>query len=1142
MSDSPFIHLAVRSSYSLLESMITTAKLTAWLEENAMPAVAVTDRNSLFGALELSEKLSGAGIQPIMACCFDVWDGLPKSEPTRLSLYAQNAQGYARLMQLSSEAYLDSSDGVPCLHKKHVSTHTDGLIVLTGGAEGSAGKLAARGKIDEARAELQALADAYPDRCYVEITRHGGAAEITSEPVLVELAYELGIPLVATHDARFLAASDAGAHDALMCISNGEYLGQEDRQRVEPSQYLKSAEDMCALFEDLPEAIANTSVIAQRCAIKAEPHKPILPSFAEKNRSEADALRDIASKGLETRLEEADHLYAERDTYFERLNYELGIIENMGFPGYFLIVADFIHWSKEQGIPVGPGRGSGAGSLVAWSLLITDLDPLRFDLLFERFLNPERVSMPDFDIDFCQERRGEVIRYVRDKYGADSVAMIITFGTLQAKAVVRDVGRVMQMPYGQVDRLAKLIPFNPANPPKLQDAIDEEPKFDEEIEKDSRVRELLDIALSLEGLYRNAGTHAAGVVIGDRPLQEIVPLYSDPRAELPATQFNMKWAEKAGLVKFDFLGLKTLTVIDRALKFIRRDGRDVGPEWRSFEDTQTYDLMASGNTLGVFQLEGAGMRDTLKRIKPSNIEDVIAIISLYRPGPMDNIPVFAAGKDDPNTVTYQHPALKPILEATYGVPVYQEQVMRMAQEIAGYSLGEADLLRRAMGKKIASEMDAQRVRFVSGAKEIKDIEPDLANSIFDTMAKFAGYGFNKSHAAAYAVIGYHTAYLKAHFPVEFLAASMSLDIGNTDKLAAFFMDARRMGVKILAPCVNASTPDFDVRDGAVVYALGALKGVGLEAMRSLESERNENGAFKDLHDLAGRVDPKAINKKCLEQLSRAGAMDALEANRARALAAAPTLASIAASAEADRAGGQGGLFGDAEPAIRSSLPSATAWNAQTKLDHEFKSVGFYFSGHPLDDVLDGIDESRITLAMDLEDNAVHDKPLELIGVVRKRDERPSRNGGKFAFITLSDPTGEIELIVQPEMLYVVREKLDPGSQVKVTVRVRKNGDEIRLSAMTVDALSKARIGRRTKALKVRLAKGSDPAQVASIARRLKEVPGNERGEIYLEIPAGENEIVIVRLPETYSTSLAARQALKDASGVEHVVDGESLAA
>ena len=852
MTESPFIHLAVRSSYSLLESMITPKGLKAWCVEQGMPAVAITDRNNLYGALEISLTLTDAGIQPIMACCFDVTDGMPKSEPTRVSLYAQNEIGYKRLMLLSSRAYLDAADGVPKLSRELLLDKTDGLILLTGGAEGEVARHLLKARIADARTELSTLASAYPGRCYVEITRHGTEDEYACEEGLIDLAYELGLPLVATHDARFMKPSDAKAHDAMMCISNGQYLGQEDRKRVDASQYLKTAEEMRELFADIPEAIANTFEIAQRCAVKAETHQPILPNFSNEGRSESEELRKQALEGLEYRLGAADKLYAERDTYFERLDYELTIIERMGFPGYFLIVSDFIKWAKDNGIPVGPGRGSGAGSLVAWVLLITDLDPLRFDLLFERFLNPERVSMPDFDIDFCQERRGEVIRYVRDKYGADSVAMIITFGTLQAKAVVRDVGRVMQMPYGQVDRLAKLIPFNPANPPKLQDAIDDEPKFQDEIDADERVGELLEVALSLEGKYRNAGTHAAGVVIGDRPLVELVPLYNDPRADLPATQFNMKYAEMAGLVKFDFLGLKTLTVIDRALKLIRRDGRDVGPEWQSLDDQATYDLMASGETLGVFQLEGAGMRDTLKKVRPHNLEDVIAIISLYRPGPMENIPVYVQGKEDPSSVVYQHPDLKPVLEATYGVPVYQEQVMRMAQEIAGYSLGEADLLRRAMGKKKVEEMIAQRKRFVEGAAEQKGMEEKLANDIFDTMEKFAGYGFNKSHAAAYALIGYHTGYLKRHFPVEFLAASMSLDIGNTDKLAAFFQEAKRLKIPVLAPDVNTSSADFDVRDGAVVYALGALKGVGLEAMKHVVEIRDKDGRFADLYDFAER--------------------------------------------------------------------------------------------------------------------------------------------------------------------------------------------------------------------------------------------------------------------------------------------------
>ena len=1137
MSESPFIHLAVRSSYSLLESMITTKALSAWAVEHQMPAIAVTDRNNLFGALERSEALAGAGVQPIMACCFDVVEDALRGETSRVSLYAQDETGYGRLMELASFAYLDSDDGVPRLARDYLMEKTDGLILLTGGSEGQVAKLLIKGKADAAEARLKELAAAYPDRLYVELSRHGTADEIASEDGLVDLAYRLDLPLVATHDARFLKHADAGAHDALMCISNGEYLGQEDRQRVDPSQYLKSADEMAALFEDLPEALENTSEIARRCAVKSEMRKPILPNFSGKGgQGEIDELRRQAEEGLEGRLAAADQLYADKSVYSERLDYELGIIERMGFPGYFLIVSDFIKWAKDQGIPVGPGRGSGAGSLVAWSLLITDLDPLRFDLLFERFLNPERVSMPDFDVDFCQERRGEVIRYVRDKYGAEAVAMIITFGTLQAKAVVRDVGRVMQMQYFQVDRLAKLIPFNPANPPKLADAILDEPKFQEEKEKDPRVVELLDTALALEGLYRNAGTHAAGVVIGDRPLTELVPLYNDPRGDLPASQFNMKWAENAGLVKFDFLGLKTLTVIERALKFIRRDGGDVGPEWSRLDDEATYELMASGDTLGVFQLEGQGMRDTLRRVKPGNIEDVIAIISLYRPGPMDNIPVFCDGKEDPTKIQYQHPDLQPILEATYGVPVYQEQVMRMAQELAGYSLGEADLLRRAMGKKQVEEMAKQRARFVEGCgtRENK-IAPPLANDIFDTMAKFAGYGFNKSHAAAYAVISYQTGYLKAHFPVAFLAASMSLDLHNTDKLAAFFQEAKRLKIPVLLPDVNQSTPDFDVRGDSVVYALGALKGVGLEAMKHLVHEREQNGPFKDLHDIAERVDPKSLNKKAFEQLGRAGAMSALEPNRAQAYAAAPMMAAMAASAAEDRAGGQGGLFGDAEPAVRAALPKRPDWNPQDMLDEEFGAVGFYLSGHPLDDVLETVDRSRLTMASEIADKAMDRMVLEMIGVVRRRVEKPARSGGKFAFLTVSDPTGETELMVMPEMLNDVRQELEPGKSVSLRVEVRKRDEEIRLSLARVLPLEEARLGTPVKTLTVRLGVEANLPELAAVLEAMVKAPAPERGEVLLQLPLGDGRIAAVKLPKTYPIGIKAQRALKAASCVETVV-------
>ncbi len=1134
MAQPNFIHLAIRSSYSLLESMLTPEDIAEWCLAQGMEAAAVTDRNNLFGALEFSLALSERGVQPIMACCFDVSTGGATSQSSRLTLYAQTAEGYQRLMFLSSRAYLDSSDGIARLNRRYLFEENTGLIALTGGAEGEAAQLLLKGRIREARTELSTLAAAFPGRCYVEITRHGTAAESRTEAGLLDLAYDLGLPIVATHDARFLKAADATAHDALMCIANGAYLGQEDRPRVSPTQYLKSKDEMLQLFSDLPEAIGSTAEIAQRCAVRAMTGKPLLPKFGRGECSEGEELRQQAHEGLALRLKEADRLFAEKSEYEARLDYELDVIEKMEFAGYFLIVSDFIKWAKRRGIPVGPGRGSGAGSLVAWALLITDLDPIRFDLLFERFLNPSRISMPDFDVDFCQERRGEVIRYVRDKYGAECVASIITFGTLQAKAVVRDVGRVMQMPYGQIDRLAKLIPFNPAKPPTLDEAIAAEPKFDAEIAADPRVGELIEIARSLEGLYRNASTHAAGVVIADRPLIQLVPLYHDPRSELPATQFNMKYAELAGLVKFDFLGLKTLTVIDRALKFLERDGKSVGAAWRTLDDPATYDLMASGETMGVFQLEGAGMRDTLRRVRPSNIEDVIAIISLYRPGPMENIPVYVRGKEHPDQVSYQHPDLRPILEATYGVPVYQEQVMRMAQEVAGYSLGEADLLRRAMGKKKLEEMVAQRQRFVEGAARVKGISAPLANEIFDTMERFAGYGFNKSHAAAYALIGYQTAFLKCNFPVEFLAASMSLDIGNTDKLAAFFLEARRLGIKVRPPTINRSGADFDVQNGEIIYALGAIKGVGIEAMRHVVDVRETAGPFSDLVDFASRVDPRHVNKKVIESLAKAGAFDDLEQNRARVVAAAGVLAQHTASVANDRDGGQGGLFGAGPDTLKPALPSARPWNGQQRLDEEFKSFGFYFSGHPLDDIMPTLDRSRITLVMELAERLNEGRPLEMLGIVRARTDKSGRNGNKYAFFTLSDPTGEAELMVFSEAYQQYADLLMPGQAVALTVSAKVNGEETRLIVDRVVPLEAARVARPAASLRVWLVPGASPADLKSLLKRIQTLPDPERGALVFEVPLEDGRRVTVRMTRPCTLGLRVQRALKETPFVERV--------
>ena len=1127
-----FIHLGVRSAFSLLESMITSKALIGWAGDHLAPAIGFTDHNNLFGALEISEGLAGIGVQPIVGCAFDVLPPGHDAETYRLAIYAQDVTGYERLMALSSFAYLESANGVPVLNEAHVFENTDGLIVLSGGAWGAAGKAACRGKADQVKASLQRLSDAYPGRCYVEIQRHDEPEEIESEPYLVDAAYELDLPLIATQDARFLKRSDHAAHDALMCIRNGNYVGQTERYRITAEHYLKTEAEMVTLFDDLPEAIENTVELAQRCAVRPRLRAPILPAFdGGFGRSEAEELRAQANEGLQNRIKMADTIYGTEAEYQERLDFELSIIEKMGFPGYFLIVSDFIKWAKEQGIPVGPGRGSGAGSLVAWSLLITDLDPLRFGLLFERFLNPERISMPDFDVDFCQERRGEVIRYVRDKYGEASVASIITFGTLQAKAVVRDVGRVMQMPYGQVDRLSKLIPFNPAKPPKLSDAIDDEPKFQEEIDRDPLVGEMLDTALALEGLYRNAGTHAAGVVIGDRPLVQLTPLYRDPRSDLPATQLNMKWAEQAGLVKFDFLGLKTLTVVQRALNFLDKTEETMPSEWRLYDDQKSYDLMSNGDTLGVFQLEGQGMRDTLKKVRPGSIEDVIAIISLYRPGPMDNIPRFVDVKFGREDADYYHPLLKPILEETYGVPVYQEQVMRMAQELAGYSLGEADMLRRAMGKKKVEEMVKQRMRFIAGAKE-KDVPEKQASHIFDVMEKFAGYGFNKSHAAAYAAISYQTAYLKANHPIEFLAASMSLDIQNTDKLAAFFQEAKRLDIEVKPPNINESNADFDVRDGAIIYALGAIKGVGLEAMKHVVEIR-KSGAFESLHDFAERVDPRHVNRKCMESLAKSGAFDCLESNRARALAAVDVLVATSASAAEDRASSQVSLFGDDAAVIRAPLPKASMWSATTKLDHEFKAVGFYLSGHPLDGLLLAGARDRITLAMDLQEVAREKSSLEMMGIVRARIEKPAMSGGKFAYVTFSDPTGEFEAMVPPETLMEIRDTLEPGSSVVVRIRPRVKEDELRLSVDGAVPIEKASLG-APKGLMVSLEPGMSPELLIEVSKQLARIDTNERGEIQLELRISDGSVAYIRLPGRYAVSTGAAQLLKSSAGVRSV--------
>ena len=1132
-----FVHLRVRSAYSLLEGAIKADKIPGLAAAAGMPAAGLVDRNNLFGALEYSVYSKDYGVQPIIGCALAV-SGVGAGPTERwartptITLLVQNERGYLNLSELSSLAYLESGEmSEPVVPWAKVAEHAEGLILLSGGTDGPVDALLAAGKTAEGEAALAEMQRVFGDRFYVELQRHGLPRQAAAEPGLVHWAYEHDAPLVATNDVYYAKPELYDAHDALLCISDGAFVGQDERRRVTPEHWFKSSTEMRKLFADLPEACDNTLDIARRCAFMVQKRDPILPSFPTGDgRSEPEELTHQAREGLRKRLDGLE-LAVDEKIYWERLDFELSIIIKMGFPGYFLIVSDFIKWAKEHGIPVGPGRGSGAGSLVAWVLTITDLDPLRFGLLFERFLNPERVSMPDFDIDFCQERREEVIVYVQEKYGRDRVAQIITFGSLQARAVLRDVGRVMQLPLGLVDRLCKMVPNNPAAPVTLAQAIDIEPRLKQARDEDGNVKACLDVALQLEGLFRNASTHAAGVVIGDRPLTQLTPLYKDPRSDLPATQFNMKWVESAGLVKFDFLGLKTLTVLDRAVKHLRKRGEEVDLSRLPFDDAKTYELLASGQTVGVFQLESQGMRDTLRKMRCGSIEEITALISLYRPGPMDNIDTFVDCKFGRKPVDNLHPSLEVVLKETYGVIVYQEQVMQIAQILAGYSLGEADLLRRAMGKKKKEEMDLQKIRFVAGAKE-KDVPEAQSGSIFELVAKFAGYGFNKSHAAAYALIAYQTAWLKANTPVEFLAASMSLDLSNTDKLAVFHQDARRFDITVRPPNVNRSGADFEVENGEVLYALGAVRNVGLEAMKHLVAIREEGGPFRDIFDFVERVDPKLVNKRAIENLARAGAFDCFEKNRAQIFASADVLIAHGQSIAADRAGGQGALFGGGTG--RPRLKKTEPWSQVDLLDEELAAVGFYLTGHPLDDMVGVLRRRRTHMLTEVIPRAEAGmEAFRMCGVVRRRQERASQSGERFAFVSLSDPSGEYEVLFPPEALRKCREVLEPGKAVAIKVRAKARDGEVRFFGDDAEPIEKA-IENMVAGLRMHLSPSA--TEIDALRRRLETAASPRGGEVSLVAALGGGREIEMKLPGRYTLDAALRGALKTAPGVALLED------
>jgi DNA polymerase-3 subunit alpha len=863
--------------------------------------------------------------------------------------------------------------------------------------------------------------------------------------------------------------------------------------------------------------------IAERCAFRPGTRKPILPRFSV-DEDESAALRQRAEAGLTRRIAARGMAPGRtEEEYRERLAFEIGVIERMKYPGYFLIVSDFIQWAKEQGIPVGPGRGSGAGSLVAYALAITDLDPLRFNLLFERFLNPDRVSMPDFDIDFCQDRRDEVIRYVQDRYGRDQVAQIITFGTLQARGVLRDVGRVLEMPYGQVDKLCKLVPQNPAAPVTLAKAIEGEPKLQAERDGNPVVKRAFDVALKLEGLYRHASTHAAGIVIGDRPLSQLVPMYRDPKSDMPVTQFNMKWVEAAGLVKFDFLGLKTLTVLQTAVRLLKQRDVDLDLAAIPLDDKKTYDLLSRAEAVGIFQLESQGMRRALLDMKPDRFEDIIALVALYRPGPMANIPTYCARKQGAEKPEYIHPKLEPILRETYGVIVYQEQVMQAAQILAGYSLGQADLLRRAMGKKIRKEMQEQRAHFVKGATE-RGIDRSHADAIFDLLERFAEYGFNKSHAAAYALVAYQTAYLKANYPVEFLAASMTLDMGNTDKLAEFRTEAGRLGLKVEPPSVNRSGVQFDVDGNTIHYALAALKGVGRQAVETIVTARGDK-PFTDLTDFASRINPRAVNKRVLESLAASGAFDALEPSRARAHAGVDAMLSTAQRTHEAVVVGQNDMFGGATHREIIAIPAVEAWLSGDKLQREYDAIGFFLSGHPLDEYAPLLKNMNVQswgeFSRAVKSGATAGR---LAATVVSRMERRTKTGNKMGIFGLSDPSGHYEAIMFAEGLQQYRDILEPGSPVLLFLSAEAQGDEVRARIQSADPLDKA-AAKLQKGLRVFL---RDPAPIEPIARRL-ENKGDGEVNVVLQLDGGTE--VEIKLPGRFKVSPQIAGAIKAVPGV-----------
>ncbi|MDC0617847.1 DNA polymerase III subunit alpha [Candidatus Pelagibacter sp.] len=1053
-----FTHFKVHTQYSICEGAVKIESLKDFCKENKLVSVGICDTENLCGALEFSENISKVGTQPIIGTQINF-----KYEDTTglLPLIALNENGYKKIIELSSKSYLENDVlSKPHLDIKELLDNISDVILLSGTNHGLFGKLFEKGRFDEIQKIYKDLLKNFKDNFYLEIQRHGDQNEISFEKFNLEQSFRLKIPIIASNEVYYLTKDMHEAHDALTCIGEKTYLNDKNRIKYSDQHYFKSSEEMCALFSDLPEALENNFNLPYRCSFRPQFSKPVLPNIStEKDGSADEILKKDSLNGLKEKflkvfkIEEKNLINDKKFLFYkDRLDHELRIIIEMKYPSYFLIVSDYIKWAKKNDIPVGPGRGSGAGSLVAWCLSITDVDPIKFNLIFERFLNPDRISMPDFDIDFCEEKRDLVFEYLTTKY-KDSVAHIITFGKLKARMVIRDVGRVLGLPYGFVDSISKMIPFDPSRPQSLIECINSEPRLQKLVNEDPRVKKLTDLSLKLEGLNRNVATHAAGVVIADRKLTEIVPLYKDASADLllPSTQFDMYSAENAGLIKFDFLGLKTLTVINRTQKLIKKKDKNFNIEDINFEDQKVFELLSSGNTVGLFQVESAGMREALMQMKPNHIEDIIALVALYRPGPMSNIPVYNDCKHGRQTPDYLHSLLEDILKPTYGVIIYQEQVMQIAQKLSGFTAGEADILRRAMGKKKRAELEKQKQGFIAGA--IKNgISKDVAASIFLKIEPFAEYGFNKSHAAAYAIISYQTAFLKTYYPKEFFAASMTMDISNQNKLSEFHEELKRININVIRPDINKCYADFKFDEENFYYALGGIKSVGFDAISNVVEERLANGEFKSINDFLNRVNPKDINKLQLEGLVKAGAFDNIEKNRHALFNSIPNFILKTKNIHENKAANQIDLFGADEEQDNEIVLNIEDWKFEDRLSREFEAIGFFISDHPLNQFKEIFDDYKIVdyIKFNSDDNI---KDANIAATLLKISERKTAKGNSYAVIKFTDLTSVFELFIFSDILEINREILIEGNSLIITLIKTISNDENRLKRTNVQKIA-----------------------------------------------------------------------------------------